>query len=73
MLKSSIKLWGGKGEPYGTDKTGSLRLLCETPCALTYLDDEDVFLFYTHQKNGNAQKEEGEEDAAAAREWPKKK
>lgn len=36
MLKSSIKLWGGKGEPYGTDKTGSLAILCEAPCALTY-------------------------------------
>lgn len=74
MLKSSIKLWGG-GKPYGTDKTGSLTILCGAPCALTYSDDEDIFLFNIHQKNGNMQThmEEGEGDAAASRERPKKK
>lgn len=42
---------------------------------MTSLDDEDVFLFNVHQKNGAMQThmEEGEGDAAASRERPKTK
>lgn len=51
------------------DKNGSLRLLCEAPCILTYSDDEDDFLFDIHQKNRNVETHmgEGKRDGAASK------